>query len=47
MVDFRELAEAFVSGCARGLGQMEKLGVSLSPYVSFKPKGNKNFRTWT
>ena len=36
------------SGCARGLGQMEKSGVSLTLCrKTFKPKGNKKFRTWT
>ena len=35
-------------GCARGLGQMEKSGVSLSLCRrTFKLKGNKKFRTWT
>ena len=35
-------------GCARGLGQMEKSGVSLSLCrKTFKLKGNKKFRTWT
>ena len=34
--------------CARGLGQMEKSGVSLSfCRKTFKLKGNKKFRTWT
>ena len=34
-------------GCTRGLGQMEKSGVSLSLCrKTFKPKGNKKFRTW-
>ena len=35
-------------GCALGLGQMEKSGVSLSLCrKTFKLKGNKKFRTWT
>ena len=35
-------------GCAHGLGQMEKSGVSLSLYwKTFKLKGNKKFRAWT
>ena len=35
-------------GCARGLGQMEKSGVSLSwCRKTFKLKGNKKFCTWT
>ena len=35
-------------GCARGLGQIEKSGVSLFLCrKTFKLKGNKKFRTWT
>ena len=35
-------------GCVRGLGQMEKSGVSLSLCRrTFKLKGNKKFRTWS
>ena len=35
-------------GCVRGLGQMEKSGVSLSLCrKTFKLKGNKKFGTWT
>ena len=49
--DFRLLTEARLvacGGCARGLGQMEKSGVSLSlGRKTFYLKGNKRFRNWT